>query len=238
MSKQPSITKEFIFPLIVLVLSGLTLGQHFLTHNIQAAIVAVIGIVGCVLFYFKNRYYKLLFFIWIIVQMLVITSIVEVSAGLRMRVTYWDATQNFSLKFGFTVGSATKTTTVQVNVLAFIFLGFFRLLRVSGLVGARLTFTKFKADSVFGDALPVTGTVLKRVVLGDEKDWLLVQLDAPVLYNQNNINTVLVKRKDGGVLRTKAANQIIYFRLVDNPQDINDNAGAADFPFLEWVVCK
>ncbi len=238
MNKERLSSKEAIFPVVVLVASIFALFQQTYFLNILSFVVSLVGIVGVWLFYKNNRYFQPLFFVWILVQLLIIDKVTLLPSGANVHTVYWDVTQGVNLKFGLSAGTLYSKTTVHINILAIIFLVVFRLLRISSLVGTKLTFYKFKEDSVFAEVFPVTGSVIKRIEVAGEKDWLLVTLDKPIIYNEKQIFSVIIKRKDGGILKPSMANQVIYFRLVDNTNDLFADADIKKFPFLEWVLCK
>lgn len=238
MNKERLSSKEAIFPVIVLVASIYNLYTQAFHLNIPSLVIAIIGLAGVWLFYRNDKYYLLLFLIWILPQLLIIDNINRLPSGVSVYNVYWDVTQGVNLKFGFSVDSSFSKTTVHINILAIIFLVVFRLLRISSLIGTKLTFYKFKEDSVFADVFPVTGSVIKRIEVAGEKDWLLVTLDKPIIYNEKQIFSVIIKRKDGGILKPSMANQVIYFRLVDNTNDLFADADIKKFPFLGWVLCK
>ncbi len=238
MNKERLSSKEAIFPIVVLVASVFALYKQTYFLNIPSFVVSLVGIVGVWLFYKNNKYFQPLFFVWILAQLVIIDRVTLHPSGVSVYSLYWDATQGVSLKFGIFAGSTFSKTTVHINILSILFLIVFRLLRISGLVGTKLTFYKFKEDSVFADVFPVTGSVFKRIEVAEEKDWLLVTLDKPIIYNEKQIFSVIIKRKDGGILKPSMANQVIYFRLVDNTNDLFAKADIKKFPFLEWVLCK
>lgn len=238
MSTKRLSSKEAIFPVIVLAASIINLYHQIQSVVIPSVFVSIVGIAGVWLFYKNNRYFKPLFFVWILVQLLIIDKETFLSPGVSIHKVYWDVTQGINLKLGFTVASFSSKTTVHLNILSIVYLLVFRLLRISSLVGTKLTFSKFKSDSVFSDVFPVTGTIINRVEVAGDKDWLLVTLDRPVMYDEKQIFSVIVKRKDGEILKPSKANQIIYFRLVDNTDDLLAKADIKQFPFIEWVLCK
>lgn len=109
----------------------------------------------------------------------------------------------------------------------------------SGLIGKQLSFKKFRQDNRLGDIFPLTGTVLKRVTLSKEKDWLLVHLSSTFDFEGNTIEYVLVKSKDGETIKQKAKNQIVYFRLVNDINNIREgNNDSNNFPFIDWTLCE
>jgi len=117
--------------------------------------------------------------------------------------------------------------------------GFLRILKVSNLVGKKLTFEKFRDDNRLSDIFPLSGIVKKRITLGEEKDWLLVELESSFDSEGNEIENVLIKSKDEGIIVLKEKDQLVYFRLVSHTRDIKDSINeTSKFPFINWVLCE
>lgn len=236
MSTKKNLKKDLLFPIIVIVLSIANLIQQFNSFSIISTFTSVIGIAGAVFFFLGSGKYKLLFYLWILFQLFVVkVAYDDYNIGARVVRVMWEAIQGdlafyFSLTFnGF---------SVQLNVVAIFYLVLFRALKVSELKGIELTFSKLKAESHFGDDLPVKGVVIDILKIGGEKEWLLVQLSNFIHNGDTEINTVLVKRKDGEVIEKNREGQIVYFRLVENINEIYTAERISQFPLIEWVLCK
>lgn len=215
---QTNFKRDLLFPIIVGVLSIVNLIQQFSYFGVISTIASVIGIIGVVLFFLGNNRYKLLFYVWIVVQLVSISISQQYhDVGERIVKPIWDASQgDLAFYLSLTLGGL----SIRFNLVAIFYLMIFRALRVSELKGNTLTFSKFKEDSLFGNELPVSGTVHEITKVGDEKEWMLVQLENPISNGSNKITYVLVKRKDGEVFELSGKNQIVYLRLVEDVQKI------------------
>jgi hypothetical protein len=224
MKKQFEFTTETIFPIIVILLSLINISNQ--TENIfsLSILVSLIGIVGTVLYFFKNPFSTKLIYIWIIAQVIIIEPFLDLSQG-------------FSFKFGFTFATSNEIVGLNFNVLALLLLGFIKILEASNLVGKKVTLKEFR-QSDLGDIFPINGIVTKRINLNNEKKWLLVELEKPFMYNGYNINHSLIKRKEDKTIKLKEKNQIIFFRLVYNEKDLENTLDKSKFPFIDWVLCE
>lgn len=236
MNTKTGFKKDLLFPIIVAILSVVNLVQQFSYFGIISTITSFVGIVGVIFFFLRNNKYKLLFYVWIVVQLLHINiTYDDYDIGARVTKIIWDAVQS---DISFHLSLTINGFSIQLNLVAIIYLILFRALKISELKGATLTFSKLKADSHFGDDLPVEGIVIDILKVGGEKEWLLVQLDSSVSNGETKINTVLVKRKDEEVIKPKQDGQIVYFRLVDDINAIYTAERVSQFPLIEWVLCK
>jgi signal transduction histidine kinase len=232
---QTNFRRDTFFPIIVGVLSIVNLVQQFSELNIISTVVSLIGIIGVILFFLKRNQYKLLIYIWIVTQLVSIIYVQSSGGYIEEAKEIWNAIQ---ADLGFHVSLTINGLIIQFNIVAIFYLVLFRALRVSELKGIKLTFSRFKEDSVFGGKLPVNGEVVDVVKIGDEKEWMVVQLDTPIVNDDTEIKTVLVKRKDGEVFELSGKNQIVYFRLVKDFEEIYSPNRISQFPFVEWVLCK
>lgn len=106
------------------------------------------------------------------------------------------------------------------------------------MAGKQLTSRAFRQDSRLGDIFPLQGTVVKRLHLSKEKDWLLIGFPTPFMYEDRYYSHALIKAKDGNPIKPGAANQIVYFRLVEDENRVTDTGNDIhQFPFIDWVLC-
>ncbi|MEO8149324.1 MAG: hypothetical protein ABI723_16885 [Bacteroidia bacterium] len=223
---KQSLTTETIFPLIVGGLSLLNLFSHLSDPLRLSNLLSLVGLGGTFFYFKKNDIFKKLIYIWILAQVIVIEPI-------------FDMTQVVNFKLGFSFSTSTSEYGIKVNIVAILFFGLLKILEVSSLVGKQITFNQFRQDNQLGDIFPLEGTILKRVTLSQEKDWLLVQLTTPFEYDGKPVSHALVKRKDGETIKLKTKNQIAYFRLVYNFNEIiAENNDSSKFPFVDWVLCE
>lgn len=238
--KLPRFTTESVFPVLVAVLSlvNLYLRQDDLLS--LSVLLSLTGIAGTVLYILNNKHYSKLLYIWIWGQLVLIDALhADPQAG---RITYepiWDLRQAFDVKFGLFFDRGFSRYGFHINFLPFFYLGALRLLRVSGLAGKQLVFNAFRQDNRFGDIFPLQGTVVKRVHLSGEKDWLLVSFPAPFEIDGISYTHALVKSKDGDLIKPGVKGQIAYFRLVENVSRVKEVGNdIQQFPFIDWVLCR
>jgi hypothetical protein len=126
-----------------------------------------------------------------------------------------------------------------INFLALIFALFHRPASGTDLIGKELSFFKYRCDNSLGLIFPIKGKVLKTVTLSGEEDWLLVKLNQVFDYQGMSIEYVLIRRNDKKTLVPGKENQLVFFKLVPDPDKICDKENdKADFPFEVWALCK
>jgi hypothetical protein len=233
-------TKESIFPVIVAGLSLFNIYNHLTDFLSLSTLLSLIGIAGTILYFKKNDLFKKLMYLWIIAQLIVIDrEILDTVSDTWYESSFWDLTQVFSFKLGFTFATNSNKFGFNLNVIAIVYLAFFKILEISSLAGKQLTFYKFKPNSNLSEVFPLTGTIKKRVVLSKDKDWLLVELTSPFNFNGKSVNNVLIKRKDGEVIKPKVKNQLVFFRLIyDINQLVEGDNESNNFPFVDWAICE
>jgi hypothetical protein len=238
-NKTP-LTTEFFFPVIVAGLSLFNIFNQLPDILSLSSLLSLVGITGVILFFKKNDSFKKLMYVWIIAQLIVIDrEVLDPASGTWFDSPVWDMTQVFSFKLGFKFSTHSNKFGLNVNVVALMFLGLFKILEVSSLVGKQLTLIKFKQDSKLSAIFPLTGIVKKSVVLSKDKDWLLVELPSGFTFNGKIVRHVLIKRKDGEIIKPKTKNQLVFFRLVyDIDQLIDGDNESNNFPFVDWALCE
>lgn len=239
-NKKTSLTTEIVFPVLVAGLSLINISNHSVDLLALTNLLSLVGIVGTILYFKNNDLFKKLIYIWVLAQVVVIDrEVLDKATGAWLHKPFWDLTQVFSFKLGFNFTTDTSKFGINANIVAIFFFGLLKILEVSSLIGKQLTFKKFRQDNRLGDIFPLTGTVLKRVTLSKERDWLLVQLTPTFEFDGKTIEYALVKSKDGETIKQKAKNQIVYFRLVYELNNINEGDNDSNnFPFIDWTICE
>jgi hypothetical protein len=239
-NKKSKFTTETVFPVLIAVLSLLNILKHSANFLALTNLLSLVGIVGTILYFKKNNLYKKIIYLWILAQVIVVDrEILDETTGIWINKPFWDLTQVISVKLGFKLTTNTSNFGINANIATIFFFGLLRILGASGLIGKQLSFKKFRQDNRLGDIFPLAGTVLKRVTLSKEKDWLLVHLSSTFDFEGNTIEYVLVKSKDGETIKQKAKNQIVYFRLVNDINNIREgNNDSNNFPFIDWTLCE
>jgi hypothetical protein len=215
-------SKEILFPIFVILLSGFSIVFEHL-HNLLSlsVLVSIIGIVGGVLFIYRYSVSTKLIYLWTIAQIIIV-------------VPSFDVSQFLKLSLGFYSGQK----GIHLNYLPLIYLGFMKIIEASVLVGKTITFTEFRAGGALGAIFPMKGTIIERVAIDKEKNYLLVELDSPFNYENQQITHVLTKAKDNEkTLKPGKKDQLAFFRVVEDKNDLI-RPSMAKFPFVDWVYVR
>ncbi|MCW4468384.1 hypothetical protein OGH69_05365 [Flavobacterium sp. MFBS3-15] len=210
--KKQFLAPESILPVIALILSIANLFNPLELSSI----VSLAGIVGGIMYFAGNPFASKILYAWIIAQIVIIPP-------------YLDLSQVFN----FTLGMTFNETGIYVNVLAIGMLVFIKSLEAAKAVGQIVRIHEFREGSMEG-ILPLEGVVNTRIDFSQEKNWLLVKPYAPFTYDGMTISHVLIKRKDGNILKRKTKNQLVFLRLFTG----NENAPGLDindYPFIDWA---
>ncbi len=224
MTTKNNFSAETILPIIVILLSIMNIFSN--DHGLISLSIlnSLIGIIGSVLFFLKKVNSVRLIYVWIIAQIVIIDP-------------FFDLSQGINFKLGFILGLKNGDVVLNVNVLAVIMLGFIKILEAANMVGKRITLKKFR-DGILGEIFPINGTITERISLENEKNWLLVALDKSFDYEGQKIHKVLIKRKDDKTVKLKEKNQITFFRLVLDENDLINSSDKSKFPFIDWIICE
>jgi hypothetical protein len=237
-------TAETLFPLAVFLMSFKSLSQQLNYLNLPALILSLIGIIGTVLFIYKNKYFKTFIRIWVLGQVLIITKqVLDVETGIWIEQPIWDLSQGLNFSFDFQLMSSTTKYCIKFNIAIIIFgalISGVESLMLSGkLVGKKLLFTAFREDTDFSNLFPMKGTVIKRITLDGENNWLLIHIDLSFDYEAQTITHVVIRSKNTKVVERHKQNQLISFMLVSNISEVLDvNKINSNFIFIDWVLCE
>lgn len=217
MKNQPAFTADAIFPVIVILLSLMNISNHLSDIISLSVLVSIVGIIGGVLFFMRSPIAPKIIYAWIIVQIISFPPAFDLSQG-----------------FNLVMSVGNKNSEFHVSFIAIGMLGTARILATASLAGRKATIYQFRESSL-GDVFPVTATLIKRVQLADEKNWLLAHLSSPVNYNDTPVYYVLIRRKDGETLKLGKEKQVSFLRLVLNENDLDNTNDSRRFPFIDWV---
>lgn len=214
-------SKEIIYPIFVILLSIINIANHISSLVSLSVLVSLIGIAGGVLFIYRYTFSTKLIYFWTIIQVLVV-------------IPSFDMSQAFSLSWGYFENRG----GIYLNYLPLLYLGFMKVIEASILIGKPITFIEFREGGTLGDIFPRKGTIKDRLEIDKEKNYLLVELDAPFYYEGQDITHVLVKGKDKEKsLKLGRKNQLAFFRIVKSQNDLI-KPHIDKFPFIDWVYAK
>lgn len=237
--------KDLILPLIAIGLSLLELVNNAfsLLHNVPALIVSFLGLAAGALYFAKHRWFLPLLYVWIIVQFPAITQTIAIAIpnGTRYEVTPWlDAGQGFTYKVGLVLGGGSRRELeVMINLLPFLLLILYRLLRTSSLIGRAVVIKRFRKDNKLGDVFPIEGKIIRSAALGAEKHWLLVELDRTLIHAGISFAHLLVRDKEGEIYKPGKAARVSFLVMVPYAELIGDGANRKeDFTFIDWGLVE
>lgn len=235
-------SKEGILPIIILVSGLLNLTNVYDLSNIPALLITILGFVGVGMFIAQKGNFALIFKIWVLLQLpLIYTEIVDTSMGVRQifEVPIFKTAQFFELSFGFTLtlkGGA--ILHIKLNLIPFFFFGLYKITATSGLIGKTLQVGKINNKSRYTNSFPVTGTVIKRVAIGKEKDWLLIDLEPAIEIGETQIKRALIHPKNKESFNKKKFTAS-YLRVVSGNEEVPEtNLNFDNFPAYDWVKVK
>lgn len=205
MKRKPNTTAEWIAIILVGVLSLLHLGLRIWGGFDIALINTLIGL-GFIFCFFRDiPVYKALLILWAFLQ------------AFELNFPIGDHTVNFDQAFSAGFG-------LQMNLKGggFVYIGvgwaglFYMALAVKvkmdSLYGSVIRVKAFKKDSFLNDFLPADVKIVKRLTIGEDNSWFLVEF-----VQNENPKYGLIKGKEDYMIR-KGKNQIVQFMKVDDPQ--------------------
>lgn len=214
-------SKEIIYPVFVILVSVINITNYLTNPFKLTVLVSLIGILGGVLFIYRYTFSTKLIYFWTIIQLVIITP-------------SFDMSQAFSLSYGF----FETRHGAYLNYLPMLYLGFMKIIEASILIGKSVTITEFREGGTLGNIFPLKGIIKDRVEIDKEKNYLLVELEYPFKYEDQEIKQVLVKAKDKEkTLKLGKKNQLGFFRIVKNEHDLI-KPHIDKFPFIDWVFVK
>lgn len=229
--------KEAVFPIIVLVLSVITLANLLIHPNYLAAINALIGIFGAILFFLKNNKYKLLFNIWIYSQFIVITKIlIDPTQQLGTTIPVFDLTQYLELTFGINFTMDYSTYNLDFNFLPIVYLIAFKKLQINALVGEQLQLKLYRPHEILSEYLPQEVFVEDIIDFPKNKNWLFIELSTPIKKEDNTYRYAIVKSKEDVPIIKNETGQMAHLRLVNEEYGLKYKMLTTEaYPQMDWV---
>ncbi|MDH7447826.1 hypothetical protein [Aquimarina sp. 2201CG14-23] len=203
----------------------------------------IIGLIGVAIFFLKKGNPNLFFKIWVFSQFPAVYSenIELLENGIRFfkETPILNTNQIINLKLGLNFGIGNNTNLhIGIYLIPLAYLGIYKLTVVSHLVNKEIEFFPIKNETEFENRFPINGRVLKRVELGREKDWLLIECDDEISIDNIKTKNVLIKPKDEKTFGKKK-NIVSYLRLVKENMETPDVINHKDeYPFYEWMSIK
>ena len=231
--------KPYLLPLIIGVLSFLSLIDNLDFSNIPKLIVSVVGVVSIVLFFMKNEKSPLLIKAWIIAQIPYIvyegSELMENGVTLVQTVNYWNTSQVLNLGFGLTLDSL----ELKINFVPFLFLGFYRLLKANNMIGKEVDIISgLKRDNKLGKVFPLSGVFTDTIKFEDKSIWMVTKLNKSFSFNNTEYETILLHPKADDVFKINKR-QFAFLRLVSPKHDIeNLPKEKQKYQFIDYAAAK
>lgn len=204
MKRKPNTTAEWIAIILVGVISLLHIGLRISGGFELSFINTLIGIAFVICFFKNLSVYKSLLFIWAFLQAL------ELNFPVGNHIVNFD--QVFSTGFGLTFNLRSGSYFyLGVGFAGIFYTALAVKVKMDSLYGSIVRLKPFKKDSFLNDFLPADVTIVKRLTIGDDNSWFLVELE------NENPKYGLIKGKEDYMIK-KGKNQIVQFMKVDDPQ--------------------
>jgi hypothetical protein len=208
--------------------------------NYAAVLLGAIGAVASIAFLLgKKSIFFLLAPVWIYGQFPSIAKVVT-SQGpdgsvQTIEQPIIDAGQGFKYSVGLDLGNPRSTLQLHVNLVPIGWLTLYHLLLANALIGCSVSIRQFRKDSPVSRIFPLAGTVQRTVQLGNEKHWLLVELEQMIGHGGGSAKHVLTRDKEGELFKPGKTARVSYIVLVPDPVILHDGANKKDqFEFLDW----
>ncbi|MEZ4804658.1 MAG: hypothetical protein R2852_04025 [Bacteroidia bacterium] len=229
-----------VLALIILLICIINISINIRVLNYPSIILSLIGITGIIFYYKKYEGFSYFIFIWILGQIVIIpSSEYDISTNRIVYDPIWDLSQVLKFTIGSTWNIESRSVGLQFNILPIIYLIALKQMRSSALIGKVLNFKSFRSSDDYAEIFPLSGKVLRKATIDVDENWLQVELDTPFQYGDDTIKFVLIKVKGNGTLKTKGKNQIVFFRIILNENDLQEGNNDGDkFPFLQWAFCS
>jgi hypothetical protein len=226
MKRKPKTTSEWIAVILVGVLSLIHLITHISGGWDFSFINTIIGIAFVVCFLRNIPVYKTLLLMWALLQT------IEIQFPIGKYIL--DFNQVFDFALGFTMRFKTGFMTLGVGLAGIFYTGLAIKVKMDSLYGSVVKLKSFKKDSYLNEFLPADGIVMKRVTIGDDNSWFVVEL-----IGKEHPKYGLIKGKEDYMIR-KGKNQIVQFMKVEDPQWVFQS-GILDKSILKtgaWAVVE
>ncbi len=153
-------TEQLIFPIIVGVLSLLNIFRNFQEFYFTSIIVSLIGLVGTTLFLLNNKKAGVLFYLWIVLQLVTystngFTYLTNQFPNISLSITFQGSTSIFAVNF----------------LPLFYFIGY-RLLKMYDLIGRTVSIKPIKSDS---NLIPIDGEITEIINRNKDGKWFKVE---------------------------------------------------------------
>lgn len=204
MKRKPNTNAEWIAIILVGVISMVHIVLRISGGFEFSFINTLIGIAFIFCFFKNFPFYKSLLILWAFLQLL------ELNFPIGNLELNFD--QAFTSGFGFTFYTKTSHLHIGFGFAGIFYMALAVKVKMDSLYGSIVRIKPFKKDSFLNDFLPADVKIVKRLTIGEDNSWFLVEL-----VDKENPKYGLIKGKEDYMIK-KGKNQIVQFMKVDDPQ--------------------
>jgi hypothetical protein len=204
MKRKPNTSAESIAITLVSLLSLAHIGLN-ISEGFQFSFINTLIGIAFIICFFKNlSAYKALFIIWAFLQ------VFELNFSVGNHVVNFD--QVFSAGFGLQMNlRGGGFVYIGLGYAGIFYMALAVKVKMDSLYGSVVRLKSFKKDSFLNDFLPADVKIVKRLKIGDDNSWFLVEF-----VEKEDPKYGLIKGKEDYMIK-KGKNQIVQFMKVDDP---------------------
>ncbi|MEM8763729.1 MAG: hypothetical protein AAGD88_07950 [Bacteroidota bacterium] len=194
----------------ILVLSILNIVIKAIFKPDLSLVVSLIGILSFVLQVLKKDIHKTLQTIWILAQIPMI-MVLEPVGNVIQQMDILNLTQFFNFKLQLRLTYSPKTYAIGINVLAVIYLLFFKFINSKVLLNEYVTVSSSSSNSKVSGSLPLKAQIIKK-----DNEWYICKLISDVEIDQSEFNYIKFKLKKRGNFKLQKENQLCLLKLTSS----------------------
>lgn len=147
---------------------------------------SIIGLTGAILYFKQVDFFKYLILFWIIVQFIEFSEYLITPEGIKYWKSVFKAKQFFELQIGQTFDINNAGHRLELNLVPFLYLGFYQTLRLSSYRNKAFKAIRFRENNEF-EPSSFIGKIVDQFTLGNEKKSFLVKLNSPIIDKHENV---------------------------------------------------
>ena len=200
-------------------------------QNYLSMVISIVGLVGVLLFIQHINAFRSLILVWITAQAIIIEHYIvfNPAASIIQREPVFNCSQVFNIKYMLYLFTDKSTDSIGFNFLTVLYYFLYWKSKKNSYIGhtLSLSFIQDNPDIHFEEG--TYATLTQQVNLDEDNDWLLGQLNTPILYNQIEYDRLLVHVEDGLLSNV--------FRLVPITATIHSGTNPIlPFEQVEWIA--
>lgn len=202
--------RNLILGIGILLLSILNISFKIVGIIDLSFIISLLGITSFVLQLLKKDIYRSLQIIWVLSQIPLITVSQETKEAIY-QTNLLNLAQFFEFKLQFGLTYSTKTYSIGVNLVAFIYLAVIKFLRSKEFIGLNITMVPDSPNSRLYEHAP-----LKANIVEYSKQWFLAKLEIPITIDNSEFDLIRFKSKENNFFKPEKERQLCSVRLASS----------------------